>query len=347
MADIVSELISAYGAYYLKGQNNMNRLVKKMMHGSTTLNLPGIRHINSTETVYQSANVTSSEVLQGYQHNFTPKGDTRFLPNTIYLRPMKVDKRIQPDVCWDNWLGFLSADNQHPKDWPFVRYIMEQIVAGQIEEDRELQMVYSGVYQQPTEDTPGDAVNVMDGFKKIMTDAAAPSHAYPIHKVPEIGVLNKTEIFDQVEDFEDAIPGMLKKRRMYIFMAPEMATAYFRKLRDLGFYNVSKADELSIKVDKTQHEIVGLDCMTGTTDIWATIPENILHLTKRSRNNFKIQEIHRDVDVMCDWWEALGFIDNDLVFASCETVGWNNAGTALASSSANAGDNAGDNGGEG
>ena len=342
MADIVSEIVSAYGSYYLKGQNNMSRLVKKLMQESETLNLPGIRHINSTETVYQSANVESTEVLQGYQHDFTPKGDTTFHPNTIYLRPMKVDRRIEPDVVWDNWLGFLSSDNLHPKDWPIVRYIMEQIVAGKIDEDRELRLVYSGVYQEPVSGTAGDAVNCMDGFKKIMTDAAAASHPYPIHKVPEIGELNKTEIFDQVESFEDAIPGMLKKKRRYIFMAPEMATAYFRKLRDLGFYDVSSASGLSDKVDKTNHEIKGLPCMTGTTDIWCTLPENILHLTKRSKRNFKVQELHRDVDIMCDWWEGLGFIDNNLVFASTNTVGWNKAGTALASSSANAGDNGGE-----
>jgi hypothetical protein len=329
MADIVTEIISSYGSYYLKGQNNMSRLVKKMMQGCETLNLPGIRHINSTETIYQSANVTSTEVVQGYQHNFTPKGDTVFHPNTIYLRPMKVDKKIQPDVVWDNWLGFLSADNKHPKEWPIVRYIMEEIVAGQIEEDRELKLTYTGVYQAPTEDTPGDAVNTMDGFKKIMTDAAAASHVYPIHKVPEIGELNSTEIFDQVERFEDGIPGMLKNKKMYIFMAPEMATAYFRKLRDLGFYDVSSASGLSDYVDKTQHLVKGIPCMTGTTDIWATLPGNILHLTKRSRNNFKLQEIHRDVDAMCDWWEGLGFEDNNLVFASTNTVGWNTAGTAL------------------
>ena len=330
MAENLTEIVSTFGSYYLNGQNNMGRLVKKMMQDSETLNLPGIRHINSKETVYQSANVESSEVIQGYQHGFTPKGNVTFHPNTIYLRPMKVDKQLKPDVCWDNWLGFLSADNLSPKDWPFVRYIMEQIVAGQVESDRELKLVYTGVYQQPTEGTAGDAVNVMDGFKKIMTDAAAASHVYPIHKVANIDVLNASDIFDQVEAFEDGISGMLKNHKMYIFMAPEMATAYFRKLRALGFYDVSSASGLSDYVDKTQHLVKGIPCMTGSTDIWATTPENILHLTKRSRSNYRVQEIHRDVDVMCDWWEGLGFVDNDLVYASTNTVGWNTAGTAVA-----------------
>lgn len=328
MAEIVQELVTAFGNYYVKGQNNMNRLVKKMMQGSETLNLPGIRHINSTETVYQSSNVETTEVIQGYQHSFTPKGDTEFHPNVILLRPMKVDKQIKPDVCWDNWLGFLSADNLSPKDWPFVRYVMEQLVSGQIENDREMKLVYTGQYQAPTEGTAGDAVNAMDGFKAILTAAAAADHVYPIHKVPNIGVLNKDDIFDQVENFDIAIPGYLKNEKMYIFMAPEMATWYFRKLRELGYYDVSSASGLSDYVDRTNHLVKGLPCMSGTTDIWATLPGNILHLTKRSSKNFDMQPFHRDVDVMCDWWEGLGFNDNDLVFASTNTVGWNLEGTA-------------------
>ncbi len=329
MAEIVQELVTAFGNYYIKGQNNMNRLVKKLMQGSETLNLPGIRHINSTETVYQTANVETTEVIQGYQHGFTPKGDTEFHPNTIILRPMKVDKQLKPDVCWDNWLGFLSADNKHPKDWPFVRYVMEELVGAQIENDREMKLAYTGQYQAPTEGTAGDAVNAMDGFKAILTAAAAADHVYPIHKVADIGVLNASDIFDQVEAFEDAIPGFLKKQNMYIFMAPEMATAYFRKLRALGFYDVSSASGLSDYVDKTKHLVQGAPCMTGSTDIWATTPGNILHLTKRSSKNFDMQAFHRDVDVMCDWFEGLGFTDNDLVFASTNTVGWKTDGSAV------------------
>lgn len=325
----VQEIISAFGSYYVKDQQNMSRLVRKMMQGSTTLNLPGIRHIKTEETQYRSSNVETSEMIQGYQHGFTPKGSVTFHPNTINLRPMKVDKSLAPDVIRENWLGFLSDDNKHPKDWPIVKYFMEKLVADQVENDRELKLVYTGEYEEPTEGTAGDAVNVMDGFKKIMTDAAAASHVYPIHRVPDIGVLNASEIVDQVEAFDDAIPEFLTSVKMYIFMSPSMKKAYFRKLRALGYYNVTSAKELSFTVDNTNHEIIGLPCMTGTTDIWATIPANILHLSKRSKNNFDVQANHRDVDVMCDWFEGLGFADNDLVFASTNTVGWKTDGSAV------------------
>ena len=326
----VQEIIEAFGSYYVKDQQNMSRLVRRMMQGSATLNLPGIRHIKTEETQYRSSNVTTSEMIQGYQHGFTPKGNVTFHPNTITLRPMKVDKSLSPDVIRENWLGFLSDDNQHPKDWPIVKYFLEKLVAGQVENDRETKLVYSGQYAEPTEGAAGSASNVMDGFKKIMTDAASADHLYPIHRVADIGELNASDIFDQVEAFDDAIPEFLTNVKMYIFMSPAMKKAYFRKLRALGFYDVASAKGLSFTVDNTEHEIIGLPSMTGSTDIWATVPANILHLPKRSKNNFDIQANHRDVDVMADWFEGLGFEDNDLVFASTNTVGWKSDGSAKA-----------------
>ena len=324
----VQEIIEAFGDFYVKDQQNMNRLIRQIMQGSKTLNLKGIRHINTDETQYRSSNVETTEMIQGYQHSFTPKGNVTFHPNIINLRPMKIDKSLEPDKIWMNWLGFLSENNALPKDWPIVKYFLEQLVASQVEKDRELRLVYTGVYQEPVEGTAGDAVNSMDGFKKIMTDAAAASHVYPIHRVADVGPLNDSEIFDQVEKFDDAIPDYLTDVEMYIFMSPAMKKAYFRKLRALGFYEVASAEGLSFVVDNTEHKIIGLPSMTGTTDIWATIPTNMIHLTKRSGKKFDIQANHRDVDIMCDWFEAVGFEDNDLVFASTDTVGWKTDGSA-------------------
>lgn len=330
MAITVSSIVSQYGDYYKKGQNNMNRLFAKMTQPGETLAIPGIRHIHTDETVYEAANVTQSEVVQAFQHGFTAKGDTTFTPNVIPLAKVKVDLQMAPDAIEDNWLGFLAGDTQKLKDWPIVRYILEELVANKIIEDREVNMVYKGEKATPTAGTAGNASAAMDGFKKVMTTAAASGHVYPIHKVANIGVLSANDIFDQVEAFENAIPGYLKNKRMVICVAPDMAIAYFRKLRALGFYDVTNAEGLSMKVDKTMHEIIGLPSMSGTTDIWATLPENILHITKRQdkAGNFDVQADKRDVNVLGHWYEGVGFEDNNLVYASTNTVGWNTAGTA-------------------
>lgn len=322
MAITASAIVSQYGDYYVKGQNNRSRLFAKMTAPSVTLMIPGIKHIKTDETVYEAANVTQGSVIQAFQHGFTPKGDTTFLPNVIQLHKMKVDLSIAPDAIEDNWLGFLAGDTQKLKDWPIVRYIMEELVANKIIEDRELSLVYKGVATTPTTGTAGNTNNAMDGFRRILQLATANDHPYPANVIENLGVLTESDIFDQVEAFEDAIPGWLKNQRMVICVAPEMANAYFRKLRALGFYDVSNANGLSMKVDKTNHEIIGLPSMTGTADIFCTMPSNILHLIKRSNQvgNFNVQENHRDVDILGHWYEGVGFEDNNLVFTTRETV---------------------------
>ncbi|MBQ9418730.1 MAG: hypothetical protein IJU19_09155 [Bacteroidales bacterium] len=316
MAITTTDIVTQFGSYYTKGQNNASRLFAKLTAPSETLAIAGIRHLTTDETVYEAANVAQTEVIQAYQHGFTAKGNTTFTPNVIPLHKMKVDLQFAPDAIEDNWLGFLAGDSQQLKEWPIVRYILEELVAGKIAEDRELNMVYKGVRVAPTTGTASTAASAMNGFKAIIRAAANAS--YPIHSVAGIGALTNADIFDQIEAFEDAIPGYLKSRRMVIFVAPEMATAYFRKLRALGYYDVASASGLSMKVDQTNHEIVGVPSMSGTTDIWATTPENILHIVKRSdeAGNFDIQADKRDVNVLGHWYEGVGFENNDLVYAS-------------------------------
>lgn len=322
MSITVSGIVSQFGDYYKKGQNNRSRLFEKMTAPSETLAIPGIRHIKTDETVYEAANVYQGSVVQAYQHAFTAKGDTTFVPNVIPLHKMKVDLNIAPDAIEDNWLGFLAGDTQKLKEWPIVRYILEVLVANKVIEERELLMVYKGIAASPVANTAGAASAAMDGIRRRLQLATAVGHAYPAHVVNGLGILNASDIFDQVEAFEDTIPGYLKNQRMVICVAPEMATAYFRKLRDLGYYDVTNANGLSMKVDKTNHEIIGLASMTGTTDIWATLPSNILHITKRSDKvgNFNMQEDKRDVCILGHWYEGVGFEDNDLVFVAKETV---------------------------
>ena len=62
--------------------------------------------------------------------------------------------------------------------------------------------------------------------------------------------------------------------------------------------------------------------MAGTTDIWATMPQNMFHIMKRGDGlqNIDLQKSDRMVKILMDWWEAVGFGCNKLVWASEETV---------------------------
>jgi hypothetical protein len=64
--------------------------------------------------------------------------------------------------------------------------------------------------------------------------------------------------------------------------------------------------------------VEGLPSMSGTTDIFATPKENMIHLTKKdiNKNRFNIEESKRQVFLMTDWWEAVGFGINQAVWTN-------------------------------
>lgn len=310
----VTDIVSEFGSYYREGQGNFDRLVKELLQGSVSLNQPGIRHIKTDATVYETANVNSTEAVQAYQHAFTTKGDVNFIPNRIRLQHVKVDQLYYPDVIEDNWLGFLAGKlGDALKDWPVVRYLMEQVLAARVAEDRE-KMIFNDEDDAVTPGTPQDLADSFAGLKFACTEAL--DSDYPAHKVV-LGTLTAADIFDQVEHMANSIAGKLQNTEMVYFMAPEFARAYLIRKRALGFYNVAADDQINLKVDFNAHRVFGAPGMTGM-DTWmfATPLSNIVHLTKRdfAVRNFKVQEQDRDVKVLCDWWEGIGFADNDLLY---------------------------------
>ena len=316
----VADIVSEFGSYYREGQGNLDRLVRKLLGGSSTLSLPGIRHIKTDATVYETANVFSTETVQRYQHGFTPKGETTFVPNKIELQHLKVDQLYAPDAIEDNWLGFLAGDEgQELKDWPIVRYLLEKVLADRVAADREAMIFNAGDATTVTEGTAHPLEESFSGFDSACAAAIDANNPYPAHLVENIGELNATDIFTQIEAFANAIDGKLQNVEMIYFVAPEMARAYLQKKRALGFYNVAADDQINLKVDFNAHRVFGAPGMTGmTTLMFATPATNILHLTKRDFGirNIRVREQDRDVKVLADWWEGVGFADNDLLYVA-------------------------------
>lgn len=316
----VADIVSEYGSYYREGQGNLDRLVRKLLEGSVTLNLPGIRHIKTNATIYETANVFSTEAIQRYQHGFTGKGDTTFAPNPIELQHLKVDQLYQPDAIEDNWLGFLAGmEGDDLKDWPVVRYLLEQVLAAQVAADREVMVHNANAASAVTPGTPSDLEDSFTGFRTICMAAIAAGHPYPAHHISGLGNLTTDDIFDQVESFASQVEGRHQNVEMFYFMAPELCRAYLMRKRALGFYNVAADDQINLKVDFNRHTLFAAPGMAGTNDyFFATPATNILHVTKRdfTSRNLKLQEQDRDVKVLADWWEGVGFADNDLLYVA-------------------------------
>lgn len=323
MALTLTDIIQEFGHYYLNNGQNRNRLLRGLMQPTETLNIPGIHHIRTDETIYQLANPMFTELLQGFQKNFTPKGAVDFHPNTIQLRHLKVDHDLYPHDIEESWLGFMGGDASRTiEQWPIVRYIMEEYLMNQVLEDKENEVIYKGKYAAPTTNTANAASATFDGLRKQLVDGAADSK-YPINVISTMGAaMTLADALDYIEQFVDKIDHKFQNKKMTIFVAPEVVRAYLRLKRNAGWYEISQDSQLGVRVDFSNFTLQGVASMIGTLDIFATMPQNIIHLTKRdfSTAGIDVQKHDRQVKLLIDWFEAVGFGCNQLVWTTTETI---------------------------
>lgn len=308
----VSNLVSSFGDYYLNEGQNMDRLKSAIRQPSVT---PGIaKPLIVDGEVYRMSNNALGEVVQQFQKQFTAKGDLVFEPNEIRLRRMKMDLSLYPDDVVSSWAGFLANVNENERaQWPLIRYMLEKEVIPQKAHDLETKAYFKGVYAAPTPGTPGTTSGVMNGIKKLIDDGltATTMNAVTLSAAP-----TAANMFDIIEEFAGNIDSVLDNTPMVLCMSKTFVRHYLRDKRNTHGTDVNY-DANKITIDFQENlQIVGLPSMAGESYIWATPKDNLLYLRRTNgMKTPKIEESKREVFLMTDWYEALGFGYDALVYA--------------------------------
>jgi len=307
-----ANIVTAFGAYYIPEGQNMDRLREQLRQPSVTPSY-AIPIIHDGD-VYRFSNVTLGQIVQGFQKGFTPKGDLTFEPNEIRLRNIKIDLSLFPDDVKGRWLGFLAGlpNDMERKNWPIVKYLMEKHVATQIGHDMELQAYFNGSYVAPTPGTPSAASAVLDGVKKLLDAGITGS---TMQAVTLSSVITETNAFDRIEQFVDNFDPLLSSVPVTVYMSTKMLKWYLRDKRNTHGTDVNYVAG-KVTVDFAENvKLVGLPSMGNSGYVWATPDDNFLYLRKANgMSDPKIEEAKREVNIMLDWWEGLGFGYNALVY---------------------------------
>jgi hypothetical protein len=307
----VSDIITQWGDYYINEGQNMDRLRSAIRYPTVTPN--SARPIIVDGEVYKSSNNKMTEFVQQFQKAFTAKGDLNFEPNEIRLRRLKMDVSLYPDDVMSSWAGFLaSIDSNERAQWPLIRYMLEQEVIPQMKHDMETKAYFDGVYAAPTPGTPGTTAGTMDGVKKLLDDGLT---ATTINAVALSAAPDATNMFDMVEEFADGIDPVLDNVPVNIYMSKTFVKYYLRDKRNTHGSDVNyESNKITVDFDENK-QLVGLPSMQGSSYIWATPRDNFLYLRRRNgMKTPKIEESKREVFLMNDWYEALGFDFNALVY---------------------------------
>jgi hypothetical protein len=315
MSIITTDLVTAFGARYINEGQNMESLKEQIRQPSVTPSY-AVPIIHDSD-VYRSSNSKLGEIVQGFQKSFTAKGDLTFTPNEIVLRNAKIDLALYPDDVKGKWLGFLAnMDKASRADWEIVRYLLEKHVVPQIPHDMETSAYWGGSYVAPTPGTAGTTAGTLDGLKKLIDAGlvAGTMNAIALTNLP-----TASGMVECVEEFTDDIfahNSALRGVKMRVFMEPKNLTNYFRDRRASFGGNVDYTAGVTTVDFSPNIELVALPSMEGSGYIWATPVDNFVHLRKSNgMKDPKVEEHLREVYLMLDWYEGIGFDYNQLVYA--------------------------------
>lgn len=320
----VTDIITEFGAYYLKEGQNKKRILGLLSQGLVTPQF--CTPVKTDETIFKLGQLTMGNIVQSFQKGWTPKNAAAFKANELRLYKMKIDDEVDPDDIEATWLGFLSSETVSRKDWPIVKFLIEHPDQGYlaaIARDMELLEYGKGVYTEPTPGTAGITGRSMQGY---IAQLQAGVDAETINSI-NISALNKDTIFDQVELFVDGISDVYQNVAMNVHMSPKWAKLYHRDKRAQGFYSFNGEGEIKKGItggiDFTPQQVAPLPSLTGTDVIFATPKANFIHLTKKGENKNKInlEESKRSVFFLADWWEGIGFGMDAAVFTNVQPSG--------------------------
>lgn len=312
MSIVKTDLVQEFGSHYIpEGQSEM-RLLSALRQKTVTTSYA--KPLIYDGDVYRFSNVVLGEIVQQFQKRFTPKGELEFKPNTIPLRNIKIDLSLYPDDVKASWLGFLQSVNEQERaKWPIVRYMIENEVIPQLKQDLEMKSYFKGVYEAPTANEAGSASKALDGVKVLLDAGIADS---TMQNVALTTVITKENAFDVIEEFVDNFDTLLDGIKMRVYMDPKVLRWYHRDKRNSHGVDVNYDPNKPV-VDFTNVELVGLPSMANENYLWATPEDNFLYIRRvNGMKKPRVEESKREVFLMTDWWEGLGFGHNELVYVA-------------------------------
>lgn len=305
-------LLEDFGRYYENAGQNQSRIKSKIRAKSSIDEEATL--ITTNDTVWKAAEARMTRVIQPFQKLWTPIETLSLIPVEIRQYRVKIDQPSYPDDLKDTWAGFLTDTNLNRAEWIFVRWIVEEHILPQAQQDLELNEKYKGEYVAPTSGVAGAAGTSMNGLKTIINTHITDGRITPI----ATGALdNDNKIFvQQIEDWADQINPLYTNYPMTLKMSPERYRKFIRGMNSLYNTNYAQTDvamlwQYPIKV---KPELA----MTGSDKIFMTTKENFITLRKDLANQSKVkaETLDRLLKIFTDFYMGLGFVIPELVFTN-------------------------------
>jgi hypothetical protein len=310
-----AEVVAQFGEHYLDAGQNEGDIHSRLRAGFETQN--AFQIVNTEDTILRAANTEFQEALQSFQRAYTPKGGVTFKPAEIKLFNVKVDQAFYPDDLKNSWLGFLTSNDLDRTTWPFVKWFVEMYIIPQILEDLELRAIFNGVYKAPTPGTANNAVDVMNGIRKIINAYITAGETTPI-VTGAFDITDPKSVTTKMEGLVKAVPKLYSAKGFSLNTSKTLQLAYLEG-RDLK-YNSNYAQDPSNNSVKyfPGVNVNGYLSHEGSDKVWGTPALNGVLALKGGSNKsiVEMEKVDRMVKVYTDFWIGLDFIDPGLIFTN-------------------------------
>lgn len=310
----LNDLKQEFGAYYINQGQNLQRIYQKLFTPVETEEV--LTSVITQDEIWRGARARVSGILQPFQKAWTPKGTVGFDPLAIRQFKMKGDLDVDPDDIESSWLGFLADNNLDRREWPIIRYIIEQEMLPKIAEEYERDAIFWGIRKEPVIDVAGKAHESMDGLRYIRNKAIADGRVIPI----TLGAppTDPKEFYQYLEDFIDMVEDLYREDQMTLCMSKELMKRALRGKRALYGKDNDFSDENLDMIMYSRTRIKGLFSHSGSNIIWATPNRNAVRLSKGPDfTRLPMLDINkRQVSIFTDFWKGAGFVLPETVFTT-------------------------------
>jgi len=265
--------------------------------------------------IYTGQDAAIGQVIQPYQHQFTPVNAETFdgIDNT--LRPIKIDLQFtaeQLEKFFSRWMPNWFTPDPEDTRVNYAQLILERLVLPKAMEELNLAS-WKGEYSAPTPGTAGAILESVDGFKTNIADQISAGRLTPI----TTGVIDSANMLDQVRQFCNDVPEPYRYKRGKIFMSKTNAQYYSDSYKGayLGNSAVITGENITglrLRVDDYNKEIVGVTAMEGD-DRFIMVFENEMSMIVGTRTGypqyfqFRFEPEDRNLKVFAEIYRFYGF----------------------------------------
>lgn len=269
-----------------------------------------------------------SELVQGFQSGFLPKGKNAFNAEVVNVNRMMVDHSFVAQDYYEEWVNHLEqlraqGQNVNAENYPLTAYIIDALKE-QVIDDEETKINVTGQFKARTVDKVQQAKYGTDGFYTVFKKLVKTSAIIPV--VENTFAWTKSGVYDFVGEFTELLEERYQMRQMKVLCSQKLRRLYNGSIKDdysLSIEERKKNDlrnEFPIYVEDSNLELVGNIGMAGKKIVIASPMSNMYKVVSQMMNPLTAKVPFKAVNVSGDWGHGFGFAFGKMVFAAGEII---------------------------